>query len=284
MTGTTLSAADASAFDEQRRLASERRRYKLKVRLTQIGLVVALGLFWELGAGVLFDPFYTGTPQGIFEVLARDFFDWRFYRDLYVTGVEMGLGYAFGAFFGVLLGTLFARWKFVAEVFDPIFVALNSIPRVALAPLFIIWFGIDLASKIVLSATLVFFLTFFSTLSGIRSVDKALVDIARIMGAKDRQIFFKVLLPGAVTWIMSGLRLSLPFALIGVIVGEFLAASAGLGFRLNMYSTSYNTDGTFAMLVVMMVLMMVLNFLISWVERHALRWKGEESDALFSSV
>ena len=186
----------------------------------------------------------------------------------------MSLGYLFGAFFGILLGALLARWRFVADVLDPFFVALNSIPRIALAPLLIIWFGIDVASKVVLSATLVFFLTFFSTLSGIRGVDRGLLDVARVMGANDRQIFFKVLLPGSVTWIVSGLRLSLPFALIGVIVGEFLAASSGLGYRLNMYSTSYNTNGTFAMILVMMVFMMLLNAALNRIEARALRWRG----------
>jgi NitT/TauT family transport system permease protein len=139
----------------------------------------------------------------------------------------------------------------------------------------VIWFGIDMASKVVLAATLVFFLTFFTTLSGIRNVDQALVDVARLMGASDRQIFRYVMLPGAAAWIINGLKMSLPYALIGVIVGEFLIASSGLGYRLNLYSTSYNTNGTFAMLLVMMALMMGLNALMGLVERHALRWRAE---------
>jgi NitT/TauT family transport system permease protein len=103
------------------------------------------------------------------------------------------------------------------------------------------------------------------------------------MGANDRQIFLKVLLPGAVTWVVSGLRLSLPFALTGVIVGEFLAAASGLGFRLNMYSTSYNTNGTFAMLLVMMVIMMLLNALLNKVEARALRWRGTSQSTQMKS-
>jgi NitT/TauT family transport system permease protein len=112
-------------------------------------------------------------------------------------------------------------------------------------------------------------------LSGIRNVDQALVDVARLMGASDRQIFRYVMLPGAAAWIINGLKMSLPYALIGVIVGEFLIASSGLGYRLNLYSTSYNTNGTFAMLLVMMALMMGLNALMGLVERHALRWRAE---------
>jgi NitT/TauT family transport system permease protein len=102
------------------------------------------------------------------------------------------------------------------------------------------------------------------------------------MGASDRQIFRHVLLPGAASWIIGGLKMSLPFALIGVIVGEFLAASSGLGFRLNMYSTSYNTNGTFAMLIVMMVLMMLLNSVMSVLELRALKWRSEMNKVIQS--
>jgi NitT/TauT family transport system permease protein len=284
MTDISLSTADKqAAINESRQIAALQRKYKNRVLVTQVALSAIALAIWQLGAGRLFDPFYSGTPLGIFQVLIGDLQDWRFYRDLYVTGVEMGLGYFFGAFFGILLGALFARWRFIADVLDPYFVALNSIPRIALAPLLVIWFGIDLASKIVLSATLVFFLTFFSTLSGIRGVDRGLLDVSRVMGANDRQIFLKVLLPGAVTWVVSGLRLSLPFALTGVIVGEFLAAASGLGFRLNMYSTSYNTNGTFAMLLVMMVIMMLLNALLNKVEARALRWRGTSQSTQMKS-
>jgi NitT/TauT family transport system permease protein len=279
MTDARSQRSDAAAIAESQRLALAQSRYRYAVRATQLALVVAVLGVWQLGSGVLFDPFYLGSPKGIALVLAHDFTDPQFFRDLAVTGTEMGLGYCLGAALGVAFGAMFARWRFAADVFNPIFVALNSIPRIALAPLLIIWFGIDLGSKIVLSATLVFFLTFFSTLSGIRGVDEALVNVARVMGASDRQIFFKVQLPGAITWIMSGLRLSLPFALIGVIVGEFLAASSGLGYRLNMYSTSYNTNGTFAMLAVMMVAMMGLNALIGWIELKAVRGAEMASDA-----
>jgi len=260
---------DAAALAETARLARRKFRYKLSVRATQFGLVVVSLLIWQFGGGYLFDQFYFGSPKGVGLLLLSDLQDPLFYRDLRVTATEMGLGYGLGALLGIALGGLFARWRFVADVFDPFFVALNSIPRIALAPLLIIWFGIDTASKVVLAATLVFFVTFFSTLTGIRNVDDALVNVARVMGASERQVFFKVQLPAALSWIMNGLRLSLPFALIGVIVGEFLAASSGLGYRLNMYSTSYNTNGTFAMLIVMMIFMMCLNSAVSWFEARS---------------
>jgi len=267
------SSLDA-ALTEARRLAAARRRYSCGVWLAQALLLLIFLALWQFGGGPLFDPFFFGSPRGVAAVLAKDFADPQFYRDLSTTSIEMALGYGTGSALGIATGALLARWRFVADVLDPVFVALNSIPRIALAPLLVIWFGIDLGSKVVLAATLVFFLMFFSTLSGIRQVDGALISVARVMGANDRQMFFKVQLPGALPWIMSGLRLGLPFALIGVIVGEFLAASSGVGYRLNMYSTSYNTNGTFAMLTVLMVAMMILNATLGWVERRAAQIVG----------
>ena len=123
----------------------------------------------------------------------------------------------------------------------------------------IVWFGIGMASKVFLAGTLVFFITFFNTLAGIRSVDKALCDVARVQGASEWQIFTKVMLPNASTWILTGMKMSLPFALVGVIIGEFLVSSQGLGFRLITYSTQYNMAGAISMILIMMFLMMVLD-------------------------
>jgi len=270
----------STASDEQEVYQSQadrraKQQYRRRVAIGQITVIVIVIAAWHLGSGRLFDPFYVGSPIGVAKVLVDDFGDPRFWNDLRVTGTEMILGYLVGGLSGIALGILFARWRLAADIFDPFFTGLNSLPRIALAPLLVIWFGIDMASKVVLAATLVFFLTFFTTLSGIRNVDQALVDVARLMGSSDRQIFRYVMLPGAAAWIINGLKMSLPYALIGVIVGEFLIASSGLGYRLNLYSTSYNTNGTFAMLLVMMALMMGLNALMGLVERHALRWRAE---------
>jgi sulfonate transport system permease protein len=257
-----------------------RQRYRRRVTIGQAALIVLVMAVWHIGSGWLFDPFFVGSPSGVAKVLVEDLGDPRFWNDLRVTGTEMTLGYLLGGLSGIALGMLFARWRLAADIFDPFFTGLNSLPRIALAPLLVIWFGIDMASKVVLAATLVFFLTFFTTLSGIRNVDPALVDVARLVGANERQIFLYVMLPGAAAWVINGLKMSLPYALIGVIVGEFLVASSGLGYRLNFYSTSYNTNGTFAMLLVMMALMMGLNALMVFIERYALRWRAEMTDTI----
>jgi NitT/TauT family transport system permease protein len=268
-------AIDNLEIYDSRAARLARQRYRRRVTVGQIALIVGLIAVWQLGSGPLFDPFYVGSPVGVAKVLINDLADPRFWNDLRVTGTEMILGYLLGALSGIALGVLFARWRIAADIFDPFFTGLNSLPRIALAPLLVIWFGIDMASKVVLAATLVFFLTFLTTLSGIRNVDPALVNVARLVGANERQIFRYIMLPGAAAWVINGLKMSLPYALIGVIVGEFLVSSSGLGYRLNFYSTSYNTNGTFAMLLVMMALMMMLNALMGVFERYALRWRAD---------
>lgn len=245
----------------------------LGVAVGRIVLTVVLLGVWQFGAGWLFDPFFFGTPLAVFEQLLKEIVDAGFYHDLGVTAVEMVAGFGIGAGGGIVLGVLLARWTYVANVVDPFLLALNSIPRIALAPMLIVWFGIDMASKIFLSATLVFFITFFNTLAGIRSVDQALCDVARVQGATDWQIFTKVMLPSASVWIMTGIKMSLPFALVGVIIGEFLVSSQGLGYRLNTYSTSYNTVGALSIIIIMMVLMMVLTSAVDRLEARLMRWR-----------
>ena len=228
---------------------------------------------WQFGADRLFDPFFFGTPVAVFQQLIKELTSAEFYQDLWVTGLEMAGGFAIGASLGIILGVPLARWDYIANVVDPFLLALNSIPRIALAPMLIVWFGIDMASKVFLGATLVFFITFFNTLAGIRSVERSLCDVARVQGASDWQIFTKVMLPSASTWIMTGIKMSLPFALVGVIIGEFLVSSRGLGYRLNAYSTSYNTVGAVSMIIIMMMLMMLLTTVVDRLESRLMRWR-----------
>ena len=140
--------------------------HRSKVLVGQVTTIVLVLLLWEYASGRWVDSFFVSKPTDIAAKLWSEFFEPSFYNDFMVTSLEMLGGYAIGGVGGVALGVLLARWPVAAQVLDPIFVALNSIPRIALAPLLIIWFGIDMTSKIVLSATLVFFLTFFNTLAG----------------------------------------------------------------------------------------------------------------------
>jgi NitT/TauT family transport system permease protein len=195
---------------------------------------------------------------------------------LFLLGVGMALGIAFG--------TLLARFQFLGKVLDPFILALNGIPRIALAPLFIIWFGIGEPSKIVLAGMLSFFLCFYATLSGLRSVDAAYISIARVMGANDRQTFFKVVLPAASPWIITAMKVSVPFALVGAIVGEFMAATAGLGFKIQLYTAQFDTTGAVTGVLVLMVVVIMFNTGLNRLEQHVLRWRPDNSAVGSSEV
>ncbi len=251
----------ARAFDPDNRAA---------IRAGQIiAALLFLGL-WQLSD---LDPFYVSRPSSIAVQLVKELGRQQFYADLWVTAQEMFLGYFIGAIAGIVLGVALGRWAYVARLLDPFLVALNSVPRIALAPMLIVWLGIDMASKVFLAATLVFFITFFNTLSGVRGVEQGLCNVARVQGASSWQIFTKVMLPASSTWILTGLKMSLPFALVGVILGEFMVSSKGLGYRLNLYSTSYDTTGAITMIVIMMILTMLLTGLFDRLEAHLLRWR-----------
>ena len=245
----------------------------LAVQISRVVLLVLLLGVWEYGSGRLFDPFFFSSPSRILLQVLHELTDRGFYRDFTVTMLEMCAGFGLGAGGGIALGALLARWEFTAKVLDPFLLALYSIPRVALAPMLIVWFGIGYASKIFLGATLVFFITFFNTISGIRSVDRALCDVARVMQATEWQVFWKVMLPSASSWILTSIRISLPFALVGVILGEFLVSSAGLGYRLNTYSNAYNMTGALAIVFFMMLLMLALTAITNAIEARLLRWR-----------
>ncbi len=182
---------------------------------------------WEYGTDRWFDALWFSSPLRV----ARHFIVWvqdDLVSHLVITLRECFIGYTIGTLAGIFIGALLARFDFLGKVLDPFILALNGIPRIALAPLFIIWFGIGEPSKIVLAGMLSFFLCFYATLSGLRSVDPAYLSIARVMGANDRQTFFKVVLPAASPWILTAMKVGVPFALVGAIVGEFMAATAGL--------------------------------------------------------
>jgi NitT/TauT family transport system permease protein len=178
------------------------------------------------------DKFFVSQPT----VLAAQLGDWIWsgfiFRHLLVTMKETIIGFLLGTLLGVAVGFLFAHWEKLAHIFDPLMVALNAMPRVVLAPLFILWFGLGLLSKVVMVISLVFFVVFFSTFTGLREVDRDLVNNARILGASPRHMIRHVLLPSALTWIFASLRTSVGFALIGAVVGEYLGSHEGMGYVL----------------------------------------------------
>ena len=245
-----------------------------RLLMARLGLIAAFLAVWE---GVvrlrMVDPFFTSRPSAIFASFAEGVASGDLVRHTAVTSLEMLLGWALGGALGIASGFLLAKFEFLNQVLDPIMYALNGLPRVALAPLFIIWFGIGFGSKIAIGVSIVYFICVFATYGGIRSVDQSLVDAVRVLGGSEIQVSRKVVLPSCLPWIFSGLKVSVGMALIGAIVGEFIGARSGVGYYIAYSAGLFDTAGVFAGIFVLMLMAAVLNELIKVAERRLLRWR-----------
>jgi NitT/TauT family transport system permease protein len=235
-------------------------------------LAVFLGL-WSALSGPVLDPQFFGSPQGVAQALVQWTLDGTLWRNTWITLQEVVLGFLLGAASGALLAYLIAAVRPLWDVLIPYMLALYSVPKVAVAPLFIIWFGIGLSMKVLLAAISVFFLVFLSTAAGVQNVDEGLKDAVRMMGGTRRDVALKVTLPASLAGLMTGLRMAIPYALIGSVIGELVASNRGLGFLINDASAQFNTSGVFAALVVLAAIAAVLNMLVGWVDQWANRWR-----------
>ncbi|WP_420392220.1 ABC transporter permease [Acuticoccus sp.] len=267
-------AAPTSAAS--RRVAEERRR-RLTIWVARAALLVAIIGIWQFSAGRLISDFFIGRPTEIAETLWR----WAASGELFfhggITAIEALLGFLLGSALGMSVGIVLGRSQMLADVLDPFITMFYSLPKVALAPMFILWFGIGIDMKIYLTATIVFFLVFLNTYSGVRAVSREQIAILRLMGANERHILRKVVVPSAITWVFNGLRLSVPYALIGAIVGELIASNKGLGYLLANASGQFDTSAMFAALIAIMILALMLNTAVRWFEHVAMPWKSVES-------
>jgi sulfonate transport system permease protein len=213
----------------------------------------------------------TEIARGIVDVIATG----MIWQHLQATLTEMAVGYVIGALCGVSIGFLFGRVKLLGDIFNPYITLFNGIPKVALAPVFVIWFGIGLMSKIAIILTMVFFVVFINTFAGLRSVNEDYVAIIRIMGASGWQVVREVFLPATLPFIIVGLRAGIPFSVIGAVVGEFIASTKGLGFFINYNQGTYDTNGIFVGVTILALLVVVLDGLLSLLERRLLKWRPE---------
>jgi NitT/TauT family transport system permease protein len=234
---------------------------------------VALIAFWEWAAGRLIREMYVSRPSAIVVRLYELFASGEILPHLWVTGQELVLGYTIGLAAGTIAGYGLGRSATLRHIFEPYIMAFYGIPKIALAPLFIIWFGIGIWSKVALAALMVFFLIFFNVYMGVRNVERELVDLARVMGANQRQLSRYVYLPAAMPHIIMGMRMALPYSVIGVIVGEFTSSTKGLGLFINQASATYDPAGVFAGIAILLLFIVVMNHLAGRLERRALRWK-----------
>ena len=239
-----------------------------------VGLTV-LALWQGLVSVKLLDPFFVSRPSAIAGRVVTWIVGGTLWMHLATTLEESLLGLVVGAALGIALGFTLGRSPMLALVFDPYIKGLNAVPRVVLAPLFLLWFGLGIWSKVALAVTLVFFVMFFNTYQGVRDADRVLIDNVRMLGASERQLVGHVLIPSALTWIFSSLQTSLGFAMVGAVVGEYLGSTRGLGYVISQAEGTFDTTGVFAGMTVLASVVVIVSAGVSRLERWLLRWKAQ---------
>ena len=234
---------------------------------------IAFLLFWQWSAGRLIKEIYVSKPTAVAERLYELFSSGEIYPHLWTTGQELVFGYVIGVTGGVIGGYALGRSPRLARIFEPYVMAFYGVPKIALAPLFIIWFGIGIGSKIALAAIMVFFLVFYNVFAGVRTVDRELVNLTLVMGANQRQLTYHVFLPASAPFVMLGMRMAIPYSVIGVIVGEFTSSTQGLGLFIHEASATYDPAGVFAGIVILLGFVTIAGALAGRLERRLLRWR-----------
>jgi NitT/TauT family transport system permease protein len=252
---------------------TRRRSRKRQVMLIRLLLLTGIIALWQAAAGRIIDESWLSSPSEIADRL------WGWMRDgtlpynSWITLQEMGIGFLIGASTGIIAGLALGLSETVGDTLHPFVLAVYSLPKVAMGPLFILWFGIDMQMKIALSAITVFFLVFWNAYAGVRQSDQELIDTVRMMGASRLQLITKIIVPGTLAWIYTGLKLSVPYALIGAIVGEIIASNRGLGYLISYSAGNFDTAGVIGALLVLMAISVTLNAIIGQSERRAFRWQ-----------
>jgi NitT/TauT family transport system permease protein len=195
------------------------------------------------------------------------------WQHLLITLTEGVLAFVIGAVAGVGLGFWLARNALLSAVFDPYIKMLNALPRVVLAPIFMLWLGLGIWSKVALGVTLVFFIVFFNVYQGVKEVSPAILANARMLGMSERQLFQHVYWPSALSWVFSSLHTSVGFAIIGAVVGEYLGSAAGLGYLIQQAEGTFDTTGVFAGMVILAVFVLIIDWLVTLAERRLLVWR-----------
>jgi NitT/TauT family transport system permease protein len=245
--------------------------------------VVALSL-WQFFATVpvfgrlLLPPFFFSNPLDVGSQIVDWFSTGVIWKHLLITLWESILAFAIGSLGGVLIGFWFARQPLVAAIFDPYVNMANALPRVVLAPIFTLWLGLGIWSKVALGVTLVFFIVFFNVYQGVKEVSPTVLANARMLGMSERQLARHVYWPSALSWMFSSLHTSVGFAVVGAVVGEYLGAAGGLGYLIQQAEGVFDVAGVFAGMVVLAAFVVVIDGIVSVVERRLLVWRPVASE------
>lgn len=257
---------------------------RLTLLSLQLLVAVVCIVLWQLLATVpvfghiLLPPFFFSNPVDV----GSQIFDWFvtgvIWKHLAITLWELILAFVIGSLGGVVVGFWFARQPRVGAVFDPYVKMANSLPRVVLAPIFTLWLGLGIWSKVALGVTLVFFIVFFNVYQGVREVSATVRDNARMLGMNERQLMRHVYWPSALSWMFSSLHTSVGFAVVGAVVGEYLGSAAGLGYLIQQAEGVFDVAGVFAGMFVLSAFVILIDIGVTLVERRLLVWRPSPAD------
>lgn len=249
------------------------RRERAVIYAGQVGVGVAFLALWELVSGLWVDVFFLSQPSLIAGRIVDLAESGELWTHLRITLLETGIGLLIGLPLGVVLGIAVATSRVVGRWFYPYVIAMYSLPRVALAPLFIVWFGIGLFSKVMMVVTMVLFVAFYNVYQGVKSIDQDLLDMVKSYRGSRWSAIRWVILPSISAWMLTALRLAIGLGLIGAIIAELIGSSAGIGYYIKLSSNLFDTTGVFAGLTVITVIAMLLEQVVAFIERRVLRYR-----------
>ncbi|WP_088342705.1 MULTISPECIES: ABC transporter permease [Rhodomicrobium] len=258
-------------------------RSGMKLLALQILVGVCAIAFWHIGSQVpiggtyLLPEFFFSTPLDVGQRIIKLFVTGTIWKHLWITLTETALAFAIGAAGGIAVGFWFARKPLLAAIFDPYVKMINALPRVVLAPIFMLWLGLGIWSKVALGVTLVFFIVFFNVYQGVKEVSPAILANARLIGMNERQLFRHVYWPSALSWVFSSLHTSVGFALVGAVVGEYLGSAAGLGYLIHQAEGVFDTTGVFAGMFILSAFVLIMDWAVTRIENRLLVWRPQST-------
>ena len=247
---------------------------KLKSRCYLVILLAVFIAAWQVLADRgMINPLFFSSPKQVLADMAEMFSTGYIMPHIGITLYAAFLGLFYGIVLGTAIALIVGNNRVLAHILEPIFVGIHGLPLLALGPLFVVWFGIGIKSKIFMATISVFFLVFFNIYAGFKDVDIQLIQTFKLMRASKIQLMTKVILPSCIPWLIASLKAGVGAAVLGAIVGEYLGATAGLGWVIQSAGGYYNITRVIACVIVLMVIMFILNAIVSWIDRKALKWR-----------
>ena len=262
---------------------------KIPIWFWQIGLLIAIFVLWHVSTApglippIFFDnehraAFFFGEPSKIFSAIWVWFISGEIYPHLWVTLQETILAFVIGTLLGLGVGLWLGLTPLASAILDPYIKAMNAMPRVILAPIFMVWFGLGIWSKVALGVTLVFFIVFFNVYQGVKEVSPVVLNNARMLGANASQLLRYVYLPSATSWVFSSLHTSVGMAFVGAVVGEYLGSASGVGYLIHQAEGAFDINTVFAGILVLTVFALLLDFAVTFAENRLLKWRPQQAE------